>query len=145
MECPAGKRLATVLAGGSGLVLHIMKEWMTAPDPFAVAHHPWQPFVLKLHVLSVPFLVLALGMTVTAHALARLTAGRRSGRRSGVAVLGTVVPMILSGVLIQVLTTPTALRATVWTHLLTSLVYLGAYSVHQIVTPSRPETLPGPS
>ena len=47
-----------------------------------------------------------------------------------------VVPMIVSGVLIQVLTAEGALRAAVWVHLATGLIYLATYAVHQILTPS---------
>ncbi|MFQ5719184.1 MAG: hypothetical protein ACE5IK_06515 [Acidobacteriota bacterium] len=136
---------ATVLAGGSGLILHVMKRWMSPADAFAVVNHPWQPFVLKLHVVSVPFLVLVLGMTMAGHAKDRFLAGRRRGRRTGVAVAVLVVPMIATGVLIQVLMSDPAIRMMAWAHLATGGIFLAVYVVHHVVTPSpgpRPADLP---
>ena len=127
--------VSTVAAAASGIALHIMKEWMSPTNPFAVVNHPWQPYVLKMHLLSVPFLLFALGL-VFAHALDRLTAGRRRGRRSGILIIGLILPLSLSGVLIQVLTEPTWVSVMAWTHLACGLLYAGFFAVHKLVTPS---------
>ena len=128
--------LATVLSAGSGLVLHVMKEWMNPADPFAVVNHPWQPLVLKIHLLSVPFLILALGMVLSGHAMEKVRARRRSGRRTGLAAMGLVVPMIVSGVVIQVLTSSSVIWMVAWLHLGSGLVYVGAYVLHVVLTPA---------
>ena len=64
-------------------------------------HHPLQPLVLKLHVLSAPVLVFALGVVYTRHVVRQWRSGRSAGRSSGVGIVSTLLPMVLSGYLIQ--------------------------------------------
>ena len=75
--------LSTLLVGGTGLALYVMKEWMSSTDPFAVVHHPLQPWMLRIHLVAVPMLVFAFGMIAREHIGAKLAAGLWDGRRSG--------------------------------------------------------------
>lgn len=119
-----------VVVGGSGLLLGGMLYFLTPIDPYAVVNHPWQPQVLHLHVLSSPLLVFLLGIYVWDHALPYRRDGVREGRRSGVGLLLTVLPMIASGYLIQVSVETWWRNAWIVVHLATSLVWIGLMAVH---------------
>ena len=73
--------LATLAAGLTGLVLFYMKEWLEPVDPFSAVNHPWQPLVLKAHLVAVPLLVFAVGLIFSSHAAERYRSGRSSSGR----------------------------------------------------------------
>jgi len=123
---------STILVGGTGIALYVIKNWITSADPFAVVHHPAQPWVLRIHLIGVPFLIFAAGLIFSDHVAGRLRRGGAAGRRSGVGLLAMFAPMALSGVLIQLLTVESWVRAAVWIHLVSGTVYLGGFLVHRL-------------
>ena len=128
---------SSAVAGATGIALYVMKHWLTPIDPFAVVHHPWQPAMLKIHLLAVPWLILLLGGVTTRHALDRFRSGRRGGRRSGLLLVALIAPMIVSGVLIQVLTSEAWLAVLGPLHLVAGLLYLAGLVGHKAATPGR--------
>jgi len=122
--------LSTLVVGGTGIALYVMKEWMSAADPFAVVHHPWQPWMLRIHLVAVPLLIFGFGLLVRGHVVAKLADRTRAGWLSGLGTLLLFGPMAVSGVLIQMLTTESWVRVTVWVHLLTGLTYLAGFGAH---------------
>jgi hypothetical protein len=138
----AGSFLVTV----TGLVFLWMKYLLRSDDPFAVINHPWQPAVLKLHILTAPVLVFGLGLIAVRHVLAHWLAGVPHARRSGIAAAVTVLPMILSGYLVQAITDARWLSVTSWVHVATGVVYGGAFAAHQfLVRRSRGARTPRPA
>ncbi len=123
---------AAILVGSSGVILGIMKDLMDAPDPYAVVHHPLQPLFLKIHIVTAPLLVFAIGVVFTRHIWAQWRRGLRPGRRSGLWTLATVVPMVFSGYLIQTVTHEGWLLVFVVVHVTTGLAYLGGLAAHQL-------------
>jgi len=124
--------LATLAAGLTGLVLFYMKEWLEPVDPFSAVNHPWQPLVLKAHLVAVPLLVFAVGLIFSSHAAERYRTGRRTGRRSGAGLLVLFAPLVLSGVGVQILTNEAWQRGAVWLHLATGVGYLLFFLVHRL-------------
>lgn len=120
--------LANLLALVSGLGLLTMKYLLEPSDPFAVVNHPLQPDVQYLHVLTVPLLVFATGM-MWSHAANGLRIGGRR-KHSGLLLVGTFVPMALSGYLIQVATEPTFRTFWTWTHVGASVAWGAGYIWH---------------
>ncbi|GBD31631.1 MAG: hypothetical protein KatS3mg081_1342 [Gemmatimonadales bacterium] len=111
----------------SGAVYLWMKYFMTSADPYAVINHPLQPLVLKIHILVSPLLVFALGLIALKHVAEHLRRKVRAGRRSGLLLAGSAVPMVVSGYLIQVLTDQTWLKIAALTHIVTGTLFaLGA-------------------
>ena len=129
--------LGTAATAGSGVAYGWMKYFMVSEDPFAVVHHPWQGAMLKLHVLSAPVLVFAIGMIFSRHVVKqwRLRAGQ--GKRSGssIAIIGAA--MTVSGYLIQTVQADSPLRWVIGAHLVTSGIYLATLVVHQILAWAR--------
>jgi hypothetical protein len=122
--------LAVAAVGLSGLAYGIMKYFLTGSDPDSRVGHPWQQPMLKLHVLSAPLLVFALGLIFSAHAVQKLRSGEDPGRTSGSGLLALATPLVLSGPLIQILTGDEARRWTGWIHAGLGVAYLLAYTAH---------------
>jgi hypothetical protein len=120
--------VATVL---TGVIYLWMKYLMVSDDPFAVVNHPWQPLMLKLHILVAPLLTFSLGVVALRHIWRHLKAGMREGRRSGLWTLVAVGPMILTGYLIQAVTQEGWLAAMAYSHIGFGLAYALALLAHQ--------------
>ena len=114
----------------SGLAYGVFKYCIPSPDPDSRAGHPWQPILLKAHVLIAPFAVFGIGLLVRRHALARLRQGEQSGRKTGSVMLWIFLPLTLTGYLIQVFVGPGVVRATGWSHAGLGLLFLLGYAVH---------------
>ena len=121
---------ACLLVGLSGVAYGVLKTFMPATDPDSRAGHPWQQPMLKAHVLTAPFLIFALGLVFSGHALARLKGGEDPGRTSGAGLLALAAPLVLTGPLIQVLTGDAARQWTGWIHAALGVVYVLAYAAH---------------
>jgi len=102
-------------------------------DPFTLFRHPLQPWALDLHVLAAPLFLLAVGMILREHILARLAdARRRRGRRSGVLATWLLVPMIASGYLLQTVTSEWWRMVLLVTHLASGGLFLVTYLAHMV-------------
>jgi hypothetical protein len=135
--------LACAFVGLSGIAYGVMKYFLPASDPDSRVGHPWQQPMLKVHILAAPFLVFALGLVFSGHALARLRGGMDPGRASGAGLLGLAAPMVLTGALIQVLTGDAARQRTGWIHAALGAVYLLAYAAHLLKKKPDDEISPG--
>ena len=135
--------LACAFVGLSGVAYGVMKYFMAGSDPDSRVGHPWQQPMLKLHVLAAPFLVFALGLVFSGHALMRLKAGEDSGPRER---RGSPRPRRAArphGPLIQVLTGDAARQWTGWIHAALGVVYVLAYVGHLLKKRPADETSPG--
>ena len=130
--------LATLLVGGTGLVYAWMRYFAHSDDPFAVVGHPWQPATQHLHVLAAPLLVFAIGLIWKAHAWAGLRLRVAARWASGVSLLATAGPMIVSGYLLQTATAPGWRKVWRAIHLTASALWMGGYLMHQVSSRWRP-------
>lgn len=126
--------LAVTAVAASGILLGAMKYLLVPEDPDSPLNHPWQPSVLKAHLLAAPLLVFALGAVWRQHGLARLRSGETVGRRSGRALLVAAIPLVLSGYLVQVFVHDGARRWSGWIHAALGLAFALAFFAH----PRRP-------
>jgi hypothetical protein len=117
----------------TGLIYAWMKYLLPSPDGFSIIHHPLQPLVLKLHVLTAPLLVFALGAIAVRHVWRHYRADTKLGRRSGLSTAILLAPMTLSGYLLQVITGEQSLRILVVGHITTGLLYAAVLVLHQII------------
>lgn len=88
----------------TGVAYFVVKYLMSSSDPYAVVNHPWQPYLLKAHILVSPFLLLALGMIAVDHVWQHFREGIRLSRKTALTTAVTVLPMVLTGYAIQVFT-----------------------------------------
>ena len=68
---------STLAVAVSGFGFAWAKYLVRSDDPFAVVHHPLQPFFLKMHVLTAPILVFAVGFLFSRHVVGRPGVGFR--------------------------------------------------------------------
>jgi hypothetical protein len=114
----------------TGLVYGIVKYFVPSSDPDSRIGNPWQPVLLKAHILAAPIAVFAIGLIFRRHALARMRGGETNGRRSGVLMLWLMLPLTLSGYLVQVFVEPTPVRAAGWSHAGLGVCFLLGYLFH---------------
>lgn len=115
----------------SGFVYGWMKYLLRNDDPFSILNHPWQPAALAWHVVAAPLLVFAVGLIAQEHILSRVNDGARPrGRGTGLAAAAIVVPMVLSGYGLQVVSEPALRRLVLRTHLVTSVLFFVTYVAH---------------
>jgi hypothetical protein len=124
---------SNLLVGGTGLVYAWMAYLVKPTDPDAVVNHPWQPAVQHLHILVAPFLVFAVGAIWRRHVWNSWRVDIRSRRRSGLALALSLVPMAVSGYLIQTAVEPSWRKAWVVVHLVTAGIWIGGYLLHQFL------------
>ena len=54
--------------------------------------HPWQPGLLKAHLLVAPFAVFGVALLLRRHALSKLRLGEEKGRKTGLVMLALFAP-----------------------------------------------------
>ena len=124
--------LSNLLVGGTGLVYAWMVFLVEPADPYAVVNHPLQPQVQHLHILLAPLLVFTAGLVWRRHVWAQWKGGIADRRRSGLSMISLLVPMIVSGYLIQTATGDEWRRIWVWVHVAASGLWLLGYLAHQV-------------
>lgn len=115
----------------TGTVYLWMKYFLVSQDPLAVVNHPWQPYVLKLHILLAPLLVFSVGVIALRHVWRHLKESTQAGRRSGLITVGVLGPMVMTGYLIQAITHQGWLEAMAISHIATGLVFGMGLLAHQ--------------
>ena len=126
--------ILTFVVSAGGAAYFWMKYLLKHDDPFSLVNQPWQPAMLKAHILAAPLLILSLGMMVSSHICKKLkNKNSKSNRISGILCLASFAPMAASGYLLQVVTSSTLTRALVIVHLATGGIFVGAYLAHQVV------------
>jgi hypothetical protein len=136
VRTPAWERLtnhaATLALGLTGAAYAFFAYALHPPkDSFSVVNHPWQPHALHAHVLAAPVGVLAVGLLLRQHVIARLAnPGFRRSRRSGILLAALAAPMIVSGYLLQVMTSEGGLLAARITHWVTGAAWILGWLFH---------------
>lgn len=114
----------------TGAIFAVMKYAMTSSDPFAVVNHPLQPAMLSWHVVLAPLLVFGFGWIFADHIWPRFRQRTPAKRKSGVSSMAMIVPMTLSGYLLQVSVNEMLRHTMAVTHWVTSGLFVLAYVVH---------------
>jgi len=122
--------LGALLTGLSGLGYGWLRYFGRVQGEFGIEPHPLQALVQHLHVLAAPLLLFALGMAVRGHFATKLKIGTREGRNSGLGLGVLILPMVVTGYLVQVATASAWRLVFAWVHGLASLLFLGVYLVH---------------
>jgi len=125
--------LSTLLVAGTGLVYAWMVYLVHPADPYALVNHPWQPQVQHLHILAAPLLVFASGLIWRRHVWMGWRRGGPERQRSGVSLALTLIPMVVSGYLIQTAVEERWRHVWVIVHLAASGLWLAGYLVHQVL------------
>lgn len=118
----------------TGTVYAIMKHLLQPADPFAIVNHPLQPLVLKLHILSAPVMVFAVGVILMRHIWPHFRNAFSRGRRSGITTAAFTIPMVVTGYALEAISSTPWLRIVGWAHLALGLIYAAACLAHFVAT-----------
>jgi len=129
---------STAIATGiTGLGFMWAKYFVNPPGPWAVVNHPLEPWLLKAHIVVAPAFVFAVGLVTARHIIPHLLKRERPGRRSGLTMVWTLLPMVLSGYLIQVVSMPGWLVPLAVVHIVTGFGFLLALVGHRVRSKSE--------
>lgn len=123
--------VSVALTAATGVVFAVMKYFLESTDEFAVANHPLQPHMLAAHVVIAPVALFVLGWTFSNHMLPKYRFSDEH-RKSGVSSMLLLVPMTLSGYLLQIATNETLREAMAVTHWISSGLFVLGYAVHLV-------------
>ncbi len=139
-------QLCVLVTTLTGAVFAVMKYAMKSSDPFAVANHPLQPYMLSAHVLVAPLLVFGFGWVFANHIWPGFASGIARKRKSGLWSMAAIVPMVLSGYLLQVSTADATRQAMAIAHWVSSALFAGGYVIHLVTKKAaRASRQPSPS
>jgi hypothetical protein len=128
----------TLVAGLSGIAFAIFKYLYVNTDPFTAFNHPLQPWALKVHVFSAPFLVFGVGIIFKDHVIAKWRNGAPPMvKKIGLITMAIFVPMVATGYLLQMIVDPALLFWTAWVHVGLGALFLLAYAVHLLSVAGR--------
>ncbi len=122
--------VSVALVSVTGLLYAWMRYFATSDDPFAVVNHPWQPDVHVAHVLAAPLSLFAIALIWRDHAWKRFRNGYRLRRRTGLALLLSLVPMVASGYFLQVAVEEAWRQTWIVVHVTSSVVWVLVYPLH---------------
>ena len=128
--------VTVALTAITGIVFAVMKYLMKSEDEFSVVNHPLQPHMLAMHVVVAPAVLFVLGWTFSNHILPKYRFGNGRNRRSGITQALLIIPMALSGYLLQVSVNETLREAMAWSHWIASGVFVVGYVSHLFVKKS---------
>lgn len=123
-------RLSSIGVAVSGFALLWFKYGVESADPFAVVNHPLQIWALKGHVLVAPLFMLAIGFIAVRHIWRHLVRRVQPGRRSGLVSVVALVPMAVSGYLIQVVVSDALRTIVILVHVASSVVFTIGVGFH---------------
>ena len=129
--------LSLGLTALTGVVFAVMKYFLESSDEFAVVNHPLQPYMLSAHVVIAPIALFILGWTFSNHMLPKHRYGDDTGRKSGGSAMWLIVPMTLSGYLLQVSVDETLRQSMAVAHWISSGLFVIAYAVHLLKRPDQ--------
>lgn len=116
----------------TGAVFAVMKYFLKSDDEFSVVNHPLQPHMLAIHVVAAPAALFILGWTFSNHILPKYRFGDGRNRTTGILASLLIVPMALSGYLLQVSVNEVLREAMAWAHWISSGAFVIGYLVHLI-------------
>ena len=129
--------VCVVLTALTGIVFAAMKYLMKPAGDFSVINYPLQPYMLSGHVVTAPFLVFGFGWLFGNHIWPKFRYGEQSKRPSGLWSMAAIVPMTLSGYLLQASTADATRTAMTVAHWITSALFVIAYVAHWISRSGR--------
>lgn len=126
----------------TGVCYFWTKYLVESSDPWAVVNHPLQGWFLKAHILVAPLLVFAVGMVAVRHVWKHFRSGIRWARKSGVSTAISLLPMVVTGYLIQVITGEALLKGIAISHIVLGALFAVGLAVHYVAVRRRPSRLP---
>lgn len=128
------EHIANALVGFSGLLYAYFRYFCASSDPFSAAPHPLETWMQAAHIVVAPILVFAAGLIWKDHVWNKIKKSRSPRRFTGITLAVMLLPMIVSGYLVQTTVDDGWRKTWAISHWVTSGLWLGAYLGH-LLTP----------
>ncbi len=132
--------LSTIVLTVTGAVYAWMHYLMKPADPFSVINHPLEPYMLDIHIIAAPVLVVAIGIILHSHILFKIENGSRAARKSGIILIPLFLVMAASGYVLQI-TSGSINRIFFWIHLGSGSLWALVYAAHHLASLSVRRTM----
>ncbi|MEH0860803.1 hypothetical protein [Halobacteriovorax sp. DPLXC-1] len=116
----------------TSIIYFIAKYFLAIEGEWGPETHPLTIIFQKVHVLTVPFLIFAVGMIFSNHVWKRIESGYKKSRTSGIFLLVLLVLMSLTGYLIQVVDGQVFREYSAYLHIAVSVIWSVVFSYHHI-------------
>lgn len=129
--------VSALVLGGTGLVYGWLRYFTVDENEFAVYNHPSEPALRDVHILIAPLALFLWGLIWRTHVWARFRSGMRHRRKTGIALLVLILPMVFSGYGLQVAVEEGVRDFWIVTHAVTGTAWIVLYGVHQMGSSSK--------
>ena len=124
--------IASTLVGATGVALFVLKDLVVVEGSFGPESHFLEDDAQAAHILTAPALVFASALVWQDHVWAKFKGGLRPRRRTGILLGSLLVPMILSGYLLQISYEEPWREIWRLAHQVSSFLWLLGYGSHQL-------------
>jgi hypothetical protein len=124
---------STIVLTVTGAVYAYMHYLMKSADPFSVINSPLEPYLLDIHIIAAPVLVIAIGIILHSHILFKIEGGSRAARKSGLILIPLFLIMAASGYILQI-TSGVMNRIFFWAHLISGSLWALIYASHHLAS-----------
>mgnify|MGYP000305835929 CR=1 FL=1 len=114
-----------------GIGYWIYKYFLKVETEYGIRPHPLQEVWQASHVLLSPLLVFAFGLLFKGH-IWKMYKNAHHKRKTGITLTLSMVIMILSGYLVQVIYQVEAKQITAYVHIAISVLFIFAYLIHHL-------------
>lgn len=131
--------ITSALTFVTGVAYMWTKYFVSSGNAWAVVNHPLEPWFLRAHVVTAPLLVFALGAIAFRHVWRHFRCRTPWGRRSGLLAAVSVVPMVLTGYLLQLMTDEGWVRVLAISHIGLGFLFALGVVLHGIALRGAPK------
>lgn len=121
----------------TSFVYFIAKYFLEIEGEWGPETHPLTIIFQKVHILTVPFLVFAVGMIFSNHVWKRIETGYKKSRNSGIFLLILLILMSVTGYLIQITDNQNFREYSAYIHVAVSIIWSVIFSYHHISSNRR--------
>ena len=121
----------------TGLAFFWAKHLAESADPWAVINHPLEPWFLKTHIVFSPVFLFAVGLILMRHIVPHIKQKVRRGRRSGLIMVWTLIPMAVRGTLLPDVASPGWVAGLVVVHVGTGVLFVAGLAGHAVALVMR--------
>ncbi len=122
----------------SGLLYGGLRYGARREGDFGPESHPLEDPLRSLHIICAPLLIWAVAAIWQEHILPHLCGPATERRTTGLVLVSTFAPMVLSAYLLQVSVGEAWRTLWLWLHLASSLVWLATMLVHLSLRATEP-------
>jgi len=112
-----------------GILYWLVKEFFQVETDYGLRPHSSQTYIQAAHILLSPLLVISFGLLWQNHIILYFSKKTKK-LKTGITLTLSLVILILSGYLIQVIYNDLGKVVVTWVHLILSLLYLLSYLIH---------------